>query len=96
LAEPRYESRPLTRAEVRQILLMAMGVDIDDEQSISRFAARRQWIDAEKTRRDAAKERTLAYGAGFIRWLAAGAGTAIVGWLSGAIPWLKAYLVTRG
>ena len=96
MAEPRNEgSRPVTHAELRNILLI-MGVDITNEESINRASGRRQFTDDEITRRRAAKERTLAYGAGFVRWLAAGAGTALVGWLTGALPWLKLYLTGKG
>jgi hypothetical protein len=96
LAEPRTDaSRPVTRADLRTFGIL-IGVDIDDEQSIERWNDRRRWVAEEKSRQEAAKERRLAYSAGFIRWLAAGIGTTLVGWLSGAFPWLKVYWVTRG
>jgi len=89
------DDRPISRRDLRQIMIGACGVDIDNVDSLEAAADRRQWVASQKKTQETTKERRIASMAGIGYGIIGTVATAGLSWLTGVGQWLLNTLTSR-
>ena len=89
------DDRPITRRELRRELISALGVDIDDAESLQEHTDRRQWVRDQKKKQETSKERRTASLAGIGYGMIGTIATATITWATGVLQWAQSILTIR-